>query len=209
VLERPYHLSYPFLFERDGGIFMIPETIGERTVELYRCVRFPDEWTLDTVLLRDRSAADTTLVEHEGRLWMFTCLAPPGMSPDTELHLFHAEDVRGPWRPHPMNPVVSDVRQARPAGRPWLESGHLVRPAQDCSARYGYGLSFQRIATITPERYAEENRSRVTPQGLPWRPGALGIHTWSDTARFCATDVRASRFRGSRWIRALVRHFPS
>lgn len=200
VLERPYHLSYPLVFERSGEIFMIPETIGTRTVELYRCRRFPDEWVLDTTLLRDVTAADATVLEHDGRWWMFACLAPAGMSPDTELHLFHADDVRGPWQPHRHNPVVSDVRGARPAGRLWREDGSLMRPAQDCSIRYGHGLAFRRITTLTRDAYAEEVQSTVGPDRLPWCPRAQGIHTWNAGPRSCATDVCASRFRGERWL---------
>jgi len=132
VLERPYHLSYPFVFSWQGRIFMIPETSGNRTIELYRCERFPDRWTLDTVLLDGVTAADATILEHAGRLWMFVNLASRGLWLDTELHLFHAKDARGPWRPHPLNPVVSDVRRVRPAGPIWEEEGRLIRPAQDC-----------------------------------------------------------------------------
>ena len=38
VLERDYHLSYPFLVEEGGSLYMIPETAHNNTVELYRCV---------------------------------------------------------------------------------------------------------------------------------------------------------------------------
>ena len=30
---------------------MLPETSGNRTIELYRCEHFPDRWALDTVLM--------------------------------------------------------------------------------------------------------------------------------------------------------------
>ncbi len=44
VLERPYHLSYPCIFRDAGEMYMIPETGSNGTVELYRCIRFPDKW---------------------------------------------------------------------------------------------------------------------------------------------------------------------
>ena len=44
VLERPYHLSYPFVFQDRGAWFMIPETSEARCVELYRATDFPDGW---------------------------------------------------------------------------------------------------------------------------------------------------------------------
>ena len=41
VLERRYHLSYPFVFECDGEIYMLPETGENNCVELYRAPEFP------------------------------------------------------------------------------------------------------------------------------------------------------------------------
>ena len=43
VLERSYHLSYPLTFEHEGELLMLPETTAAGRVELYRCVRFPDQ----------------------------------------------------------------------------------------------------------------------------------------------------------------------
>jgi hypothetical protein len=47
VLERSYHLSYPFIFRWGSDIFMIPETSDNRTVEVYRAVEFPGKWELE------------------------------------------------------------------------------------------------------------------------------------------------------------------
>src|SRR5439155_24993081 len=112
------------------------------------------------------TAADATILEHEGRLWMFVNLASRGLWLDTELHLFHAKDARGPWRPHPLNPVVSDVRRVRPAGPIWEEEGRLIRPAQDCRLGYASATSFQRITTLTASDYAEEPFDRLTADQL-------------------------------------------
>jgi len=71
VLEERSHLSYPFVFERDGQIWMIPESSANATVSLYRAERFPDRWVKETDLLTGITASDATIVEHAGRLWMF------------------------------------------------------------------------------------------------------------------------------------------
>ncbi|MDQ1408801.1 MAG: hypothetical protein QOJ41_536, partial [Acidobacteriaceae bacterium] len=51
ILVRPYHLSYPFVFRHDEAIYMLPETGGNRTVELYRARSFPFDWVLHRVLI--------------------------------------------------------------------------------------------------------------------------------------------------------------
>jgi hypothetical protein len=176
VLERPYHLSYPFVFEWDGALYMIPETKGNRTVELYRCARFPDEWRLERVLLADVEAVDATVHEVDGRWWMFLSMAEPGASLLDELHLYHADSPLGPWRPHARNPVKSDVRSARPAGRLFVHGDALMRPAQDGSVRYGYAVTLNRVTCLTPDEYGEEAVSRILPR---WRAGVHGTHTFN------------------------------
>jgi hypothetical protein len=197
ALERPYHLSYPFVFEWQGGMYMVPESKGNRTVELYRATRFPDEWTLETTLLSGVQAVDATLLEHDSRWWMFVNIGVEGASTWDELHLYHAETPLGPWRAHPRNPVVSDVRCARPAGRIFREEGSLVRPAQDCSVSYGHAIRLQRITTLTEEEYAEEPLGRITPE---WAPGATGTHTFNLSERWLALDAKET-LRRWRWQR--------
>ena len=87
VLERPYHLSYPFVFEHDGEIYMIPETGDARRVELYRADRFPDRWSLHSVLIDNIAAYDVTLCEARR-----PSLALHGDGPMAKLELGHARD---------------------------------------------------------------------------------------------------------------------
>ena len=116
VLERPTHLSYPFVFEDDGSWYMLPETAGTGAVELLRAQEFPWRWEPLRDPRGDVRAWDPTLLRHDGRYWLFVTVAAPGARPSDELCLY-SRRLHGPWRPHPRNPVVSDVRRARPAGR--------------------------------------------------------------------------------------------
>jgi len=61
VLERDYHLSYPFLFEWNGNLYMIPETKGNKAIELYRCTRFPNKWEIRERPCGRVQAVDSTL----------------------------------------------------------------------------------------------------------------------------------------------------
>lgn len=44
VLERPHHLSYPNVFKIKDSHYMMPETIGTKTITLFKAVSFPDAW---------------------------------------------------------------------------------------------------------------------------------------------------------------------
>ncbi|MGI8486457.1 MAG: glucosamine inositolphosphorylceramide transferase family protein [Thermomicrobiales bacterium] len=193
VLVRPYHLSYPFVFAWMGEWYMVPETLANKAVDLYRSVRFPFEWTHVKRLLEGVRAVDATLVEIDRRWWMFTTIAPFGGSENDELHIFEASSPLGPWTPHPGNPQTSDVRHSRPAGRIFALDGAWYRPAQDCSRRYGYALTINRITEISETRYAEQEVARIDPV---WARDLLGTHTFNHSHGM--TFVDADRWR-RRW----------
>jgi hypothetical protein len=197
VLERPYHLSYPFVFDWQGEVFLVPETRSNRTVELYRAVEFPDRWVLDTVLMSDVAAVDATVYPHGERLWMFVNMAGLGYTANEELHVFHATSPRGPWHPHPANPVVSDVSSSRPAGALFLEGGKLVRPAQDCALRYGHAVTFREVLALSESEYRERPLGRLGPE---WCAGNRGTHTYARTPTFEAIDghVQLARWKSPR-----------
>jgi hypothetical protein len=203
VLRTENHLSYPFLLSWKGETFMIPEsaraddnpeTAGSRGVPVFRANRFPDEWVQDSVMLEGLEAFDPTLVEISGVWWLFCTQAEPGASTWDELHLFHAPTPFGPWTPHRRNPVKSDVRSARPAGRPYRHNGAWYRPAQNCSVRYGYGLSINRIDTLTPTEYREVEVASILPD---WAPDLIATHTLNAAGRLTVTDARMRRRRWS------------
>jgi len=193
VLEADHHLSYPYVFEHDGQLWMLPESARNRRVELYRCVDFPLQWKRERVLLDDVRLVDATLYRTADRWWMFANSAAAGSRMfDDELHLFHAERLSGEWRPHPKNPVKSDARSSRPAGALFSRNGALYRPAQVCVPRYGAGLAIHRILKLTPEDYAERLVERMLP---PPESGLFGLHTMNRAGDLLVVDAFARRRR--------------
>lgn len=192
VLERDYHLSYPFVFEWNNDYYMVPESAGNKTIELYRCTSFPFEWKLEKVLMTDIRAKDATLAEVDGTWWMFVSIAEHSI-PD-ELYLFSAESPLGPWTPHPRNPVKSDVRGSRPAGGLFNWNGELYRPAQDSSGRYGYAISINKVTKLDGEGFREEHVSSILPN---WNKKLLATHTISIAGDLTVVDCLVRRARWS------------
>lgn len=186
VLERDYHLSYPFLFEQNGETFMIPETAENRTIELYRCVDFPDHWEYVRSLLTGIYAVDATLLQYAGRHWLFANVRETGGSSLNTLSLYSAHSLYADtWIPHPRNPIVRDLRSARPAGRIFTRDGKLIRPSQDSSRRYGYGLRFNQITKLTEQEYEETPESRFEPPG----GNVLATHTFNQDGELTVIDA--------------------
>ena len=194
ILERPYHLSYPFILEWEGETYMIPETSQNHTIEVYRASRFPDQWELHKTLMNDVVAMDATLHEHDGKWWMFVNMQEHhGSSKMDELFLFWADSpLSDNWTPHPMNPIVSDVRSARPAGKLFTRHGKLYRPSQNSSGKYGYGLKINEVITLNEEEYEEREVSSIVPN---WDPKITGLHTLNHEHRLTIIDAQRRRFR--------------
>jgi hypothetical protein len=190
VLKRDYHLSYPFMFEWQGRHLMIPETAGNKTVEVYACESFPGDWKLESVLLEGVPGRDATLFEVDGLWWMFVAIADTDSS--DELHLYYSSTPLGPWKPHKQNPVKSDVRNSRPAGRLFYWNGELCRPAQDSSQRYGYAMTINRILRLTPDEFVEQEISKILPQ---WRRDLRGTHTLNICEDLTVIDCLVHRRR--------------
>jgi hypothetical protein len=191
ALERPYHLSYPFVFRHGETWYMLPETSASGRLELYRATTFPAEWTFDRALIEPFDGVDATLHQHDdGRWYLFAGLSDVGIGHSEELHLFVADSPLGPFTPHPCNPVVADVRRARMAGRLFRHGGRLYRPAQNCTPQYGSSLVIHEVTALTPGAYREVPVQEIHPD---WDRRYVGIHTINAAAGLSLIDLRRSR----------------
>src|SRR5581483_1279473 len=145
----------------------------------------------------DRRLIDPTLFRHDGRWWLFA--TDPSGGGSEALHAFHADAIGGPWTPHRQNPIASDRRSARPAGRPFTIAGQLYRPAQDCSRTYGGAVHVMAIDALTPDRFSEHIALRLEPD--PAWPYPDGLHTLVVDGRRVYIDAKRTRYDNLRWLK--------
>ncbi len=192
MLEEEYHLSSPCVFESNGQYYMVPESVANSTIDLYECIEFPFKWVHKITLKENIKAVDTTLLFYHGKWWLFTGISEnEGSFPEVELFLFFSDDLfTGDWKPHPLNPIVSDVTKARPAGRIFSQDGKLFRPSQDCSKTYGYGFDLNKILVLSETEYSEETAFAVRPD---WDKKILATHTFGSEGQFRIIDAYTKR----------------
>lgn len=176
IIEKPFHISYPFVFSYSNEYYMIPETSQNRTIDLYKCLEFPDKWEFEKTLMAGVHAVDPTMLHRDGVWWLFTNICEnEGASTDGELFLFYSSDLWSDrWTPHPENPIVSDVKSARPAGKIFAFDGNLYRPSQDNSNQHRSGIRINQIVTLTESEYGEVCVNEITPM---WDKRILRSHT--------------------------------
>ncbi len=173
LIEDATHYSYPFTFSDGGKELCIPENFATRRCDQHEVANGEAARAVARSAFSDLPLIDPTIIRHQGRLWMFAAI--DGTTPNTELHIFHADDLSGPWQPHPLNPVKTDVRSARPGGNIFEYGGALYRPAQDCSVNYGGRLSLNRIDRLDARSFSETIVGTIDPLADSPNPG--GLHT--------------------------------
>lgn len=194
ILEKPYHLSYPFIFEWENTFYMIPESYQDQSIQLYECQAFPDQWQHKMNLMTGVSAFDTTLLFYDKKWWLFTVLTEQkGGGHNDELFLFFADTpFTTEWKAHPQNPIVSDVRLARPAGNIYEENGKLIRPSQDCARKYGFGFNLNEIEVLSETEYREKRILNIRPN---WDTKLTRTHSFNHSKDMTVIDAVMQRSR--------------
>jgi hypothetical protein len=205
MLDEPYHLSYPYVFEHEHVWYGIPESGQNNEVALYRLEDSGRSWRKHAVLISGLRAVDSTVFVHNGKFWLLCGVNDDG--PSHKLRAYYADALLGPWQPHSRNPVKVDIRSARPAGAPFMIDGALHRPAQDCTRKYGRRVSILRLAALDERSYEEELVAVIEPhRGRHSR----GLHTLSPIGGSTLIDglhrdfsLRAAGWRTLRSFRRL------
>jgi hypothetical protein len=201
ILELPYHLSYPAVFNQGRSVYMIPESSKVNEVALFKFKDFPFRLEKVNVILNG-SYVDTSPLYYEGVWYLFT-------TSSSGLEIFFATDIsNGPYYPHPKNPITCDPRFSRSGGLPIIVNGRLFRVAQDCSKTYGENLNILRVFDLSTSSYREElAREGFFECDRPWN--SEGGHHLS-VARFrgetvVATDGKQNDYLANKFLSPVFR----
>lgn len=153
VLQEPFHLSYPFTFEKSGVVYMIPESSESGEIRLYRATDAAlSHFELVKPIMSGRYL-DSSFMQCEGKYYLFTTNEPQYR--EYALHLFYSDSFDGPYTEHPMSPICTDTEYSRCGGKPIEIDGRVCRVSQDCSNGYGDNISLISIDRISPIEYSE------------------------------------------------------
>jgi hypothetical protein len=188
ALVKPYHLSYPNVFKENGDIYMIPETGQNKRLEIYKAIKFPDQWELYSTAFEGEIIADANyFIDNEGEKWMFL---NKGTNEDvnTELYVYKIDSLKlNSIIPHEQNPVKIDCRYSRNAGAIFEYEGKRYRPSQlNIKGKYGFGLNINLIKKLTVEEYEEDQMVSILPDFFD---NLSGIHHVSQGRNKFLVDV--------------------
>ncbi len=187
------HRSFPFLFAAEDRLYLLPESSALRAVDLFVSEEFPRRWRWVRRLLDGIDAADSTLLPHAGRWWLFTSVRPHSGAPRT-LAIYHTADLlTGEWEAHPINAARRYADAPFSSGRcagafVRAPDGSWLRPVQWSRRYYGQGLRFMKIETLTPTEFQETEFTDNHP--LAALAQRVSPHHLTAAAGCVAYDVR-------------------
>lgn len=187
--ETQKHLSFPFVFEKDKEIYMMPESSYDRNVTLLKAVHFPDKWEKVHTWFDGEKFCDSVMFKNGNDVYMLT---QPVEVPYThaKLNLYKMEN--GNWVPDKANPIVNNAAHARMAGAIVELNGQKIRPSQNCSDdSYGLGVNFGTVEMVDGG-YAEQLKRKVEISEIKTDDGKhyFGIHTYNHSKRFEVIDLK-------------------
>ncbi len=191
IIEKNYHISYPNIFNWNNKFYMIPESQENQTIEIYECLEFPIKWKLHKILFRDITATDSTLFYKDEKWWLFTTIIDKKYPERSGLSLFYSKNpLDDNWISHPKNPIVSGKKGSRSAGKIFKENNKILRPAQDETKRYGYGIIFYEIEILNEINYKEKINHTIYPD---WNKNIIGAHTYAKENQLTMGDIRIKK----------------
>ncbi len=157
-LSLDIHLSFPYVFEDQGIIYMIPETFEINEVCLYESVDFPTKWKNVGQLLSG-PYVDSYIFNFGNQYFLFSTLKT-GDEEKYRLELYFSNNVFGPYRLHSKSPIQVGKELGRSGGSIFEYNNRFFRISQDCSVVYGQELILSEILYISSQEYCEEIKSK-------------------------------------------------
>ena len=199
VIENGYHMSYPDVFCYNNTYYMIPESSANNTVDLYMAERFPDKWKKVKTLIRDEKYVDSTFFSDNSGCYLLAYKLS-----NYEVHVFSLDLEKRTVE------LISKKRYkqniGRPGGRLFVEDGRLMRPAQDCSKKYGEELIIYQVDELNRDgRLLEHEVRRINAGDLRIEKKPDRVHQFTRVNNYNVIDVYKEHFDLFHGIKIILR----
>ncbi len=187
VIEKEFHISYPYIFNDKNMTYFIPETANADCIQLYKLIN--SKLVLHKRLIKNITAIDSTVFYYQSKWWIFFTKKENSA---THLDVYYSDKPDGDYQPHKNNPVKSDIRSARAAGNVFQYNNELYRPSQDCSKTYGGRIAINKITQLTDTTFKEVTVKHIHP--FKNTTFTKGVHTMAITDNYIVFDAKKMVF---------------
>ena len=200
IIAEDYHMSFPYVFEWRGDIYMIPESSDNSSINLYKCVKFPFDWKLVSQFHTTKPVVDTIVVEKNDEKLNLLGSVINENNPLLVSYQKFTIQIAGDeltFREDPDCPVNWNLRD-RNAGRPFALNDIIAVPTQESSdTDYGKKVNFRKLGeNLVPEETIILSLSTGNVHFDPsiQEENMIGVHTYSQTDDLEIVDLRYYKF---------------
>lgn len=188
IISEKWHLSYPFIFEHNGEVYLMPEMNDGNELWIYKSKIFPYEWEKETVVLENVRLVDTSLQPFEDGYIAFSQdinQKPVAFRLDENLSFVTNVSYKG-----------NNGEFVRPGGNFLLIDEKLFAVCQDCSKTYGGSLIFYSADVSKNMIELSNEQLHLYPEdvNLDVNIEKKGVHTYNATKRYEIIDIKTRRF---------------
>ena len=179
AIEEPFHMSFPYLFTFEGKTYMLPETSANNDIRIYESVKFPLEWKLKKILMKDIFAVDSMILFHDNLWWLLTNINPDnGTDACSDLCIFYSSHpFSETWHEHKLNPLIVDSELARNGGL-LFDKDTIFRVSQKQKFdQYGGEFQISRVNVMNEEKYSESVEHSFEPSKILQSKAAHHFHS--------------------------------
>jgi hypothetical protein len=181
------HLSYPSFFSVNKSKIILPEMAEDSQQHYY----IYDEIS-NTIKNKKKikgfenyKILDPTMLQYNDTFFIFCNLKNQPME---NLYIFWSNDINNIFKPHKLNPVVTDIFSSRMAGNLIVENNILYRLGQNNSEGYGDGITINQIDVLSPTLYVESYFNKIKFEKT------YGPHTFNIYQNLCISDSYEIKF---------------
>lgn len=188
IFADEFHYSYPYIFEKDNEIFMMPETGSVNEIAIYKAVDFPSKWEKQFVILSGEKMVDSIFISDD-------VVLSYKMFGNFKNHLVLLKNENNEWKK--IADIVDDQEIKRPAGKIFSYGEGFVRPAQDGRNLYGGAIKFFDCSNITDDINSEKEIANLQPNEIIIKNSNktfVGTHTYNASDNYEIVDVQYYKF---------------
>ena len=188
IIDENFHLSFPFIFEYNDNLYMLPESRHDRSLRIYECVDFPFNWKFSHKIMDNIDAVDSIIFYKDPYWWLMTNIGDKNsLDFSSKSYLFYSNSpISTNWKAHKKNPVIFSSDHSRNGGL-IIEKNKIFRVRQEYGfSQYGKQVSLSEIEILTPDDFSEKFVLEIKPSSLN---RVKGVHHLSTDGNFSVIDL--------------------
>lgn len=201
IIEEPFHMSFPYIFQYKGSVYMIPETHQAKQIRIYKMNKSVYDWELYHVYDTEEELSDTIVLVKNEIVWLLSTDKDKRNPYRTRMHLFKINNLLDRSELIEI-PLVRDkgiyqnyFYNNRNGGGILKDKNKIYRVIQEAEDMwYGKDIVIREILECGDDGYIESPdivklEVNELPINIKRRHMALGMHTYGFLDGFEVIDI--------------------